>query len=373
LKIAFGITSLLELKPSMGGGRIACLLSVSFLTFVAIHCVATLKAALLEGCSVSKPAAERAAAVGALEACGASVLLSERVDRISAWSAWRTVLALMQDDDVVVQAVAVRIVSQTVAARKRTLNPKPVGSSVNQLGATGKTTAGKTVHGVVGANVCASRALELGYAVMCARWYTDPAILSELLAHAIHDDHVVQEGSGTNEDLHRDDLDAAGAAAGSNDEGEGGGRNRLFEMDAATTSSFAEPAVAASAAAALLQARVRRGTQDDDSDAGTVIANEWVRLQAINLPHALERFAAAAAHAEASNAAGMVAAAHASHARTELARAARTLLLLSERWGGAGATEPTIRPSVLEAASHARSTATLSLPDCAAEDLDQLL
>ena len=285
-------------------------------------------AVLISGCAVDRPAAERLASTKALELVGADIMLGNTADRESAWLVWRTLLPMMQDDDVAVQASAVR----TVCAAER----KHVRSSLTAHAHGGSSGGGG--H----SSVCPSRALELGLATLCACWQGDAAVLPELLALAVPTSKCAARIRGAL-------LEAGGGGGGGSgtDGMEGSPKeahdeanySRLFELDAATHSSFAEPDLASAAAATALQNVVRGGGHGSINDgASGCLAAEWVRLQNAELPAALEQYAAAKRSLDALAGSGLVASARASLAHAALARASQAVVLLSTTWGCSSST-----------------------------------
>lgn len=281
---------------------------------------------LLQGCAVDSSAAERLASATALESIGVSVLLGDRVDRDSAWKVWRTLLPMMQDDDVAVQASAVRTIC--AAANAFAIKQQSKGDGSARLGS-----ASAGAGASVGAGVCSSRALELGLATFFACWSEDPAVLGELLALAVPASNVAALVAG----MHVDN--GAGAAGGGSADADEAVYTRLFELDAATHSSFAEPDVSSAVAASILKGAVGGGGGGggDASSTNTLLAAEWARLQRAELPAALERYTSAKRSLDAANASGLVAAASTSSAQAALARASQAVVLLATGWGGAAA------------------------------------
>lgn len=229
---------------------------------------------------------------------------------------------MMQDDDVAVQASAVRTIC--AAANAFAIKQQSRGDGSAGLG---------SARAGAGAGVCSSRALELGLATFYACWSEDPAVLGELFALAVPASKVAALVAG----MHVDN--GAGAAGGGSADADEAVYTRLFELDAATHSSFAEPDVSSAVAASILKGAVGGGGGGggDASSTNTLLAAEWARLQRAELPAALERYTSAKRSLDAANASGLVAAASTSSAQAALARASQAVVLLATGWGGAAA------------------------------------
>lgn len=218
--------------------------------------------AIIDGCYDTAPLV-RASAGLALGLLSPDVLVGPFILSTTSLKAWTATLRLTHAESSELRSVAVNAIACAVA------------SWTEQRCAQVPNEDGVQTSTVLNAEVCPSRAMELGYALMVARWHSEPALFTELL-----NEHICIYNADRGDEKASGNGFSDGAPTKGPEEFQSHKADaRLFEQD--TYTPYAEYDVTAAVASVALQCAV----------ASTAIPNAtWESVRRERLPAATKAF-----------------------------------------------------------------------------------